>query len=128
MSISGRIRRAMLGNGAERNLLMRDTNKLVATAAIRSPMVQEQDVERISKSRTINQEVLRVIASKGDWLENHVIKVNLVSNPRTPLMYATKLVMHLRDDELKRLEKSREVSAPVRNLIKQQLQRKNKGK
>jgi hypothetical protein len=128
MSISGRIRRAMLGNGAERSLLMRDTNKLVATAAIRSPMVQEQDVERISKSRTINQEVLRVIASKGKWLENHVIKVNLVSNPRTPILYATKLVMHLRDDELKRLEKSRDVSAPVRALIKQQLQRKTKGK
>lgn len=124
MSISGRIRRALLGSGAERQLLLRDTNKLVAAAAIRSPMVQEQDAERISKSRTVHEEVLRIISSKGQWLENHQIKFNLVANPRTPQATAVRFVMHLREDELKRLEKSRDVPAPVRAAAKQHLQRK----
>ena len=128
LSISGRIRRAILGTGAERNILLSDTNKLVATAAIRSPMIQEEDVERISKRRQVNDEVLRIIATNGRWLENHTIKFNLVSNPRTPFMYVIKLVAHLRDDELKRLEKSREVAAPVRTAAKQQLSRKGKGR
>ena len=126
MSISERIRMATIGPGAARALLLRDTNKLVAGAAISSPMTQEQDVERISKMRTVHQEVLRFIAGQGKWTENHVIKFNLVANPRTPVANAAKFVMHLREDELKRLEKNRDVSAPVRTLIKQQLQRKTK--
>ena len=48
-----------------------------AAAAIRSPMVQEQDVERISRMRTVHDEVLRIIAGKGDWIENHTIKFNI---------------------------------------------------
>lgn len=126
MSISERIRMATIGPSAARALLLRDTNKLVANAAISSPMVQEQDVERISRMRTVHEEVLRYICSQGRWTETHAIKFNLVSNPRTPVASAAKFVMHLREDELKRLEKNRDVSAPVRSLIKQQIQRKAK--
>lgn len=126
MTISQKIRMATIGPGAARALLLRDTNKLVAGAAIRSPMVQEQDVERISKMRTVHEEVLRTIATKGEWVENHTIKFNLVANPRTPISYSSKFLNHLRDDELKRLEKNRDVTAPVRALAKQHLQRKAK--
>jgi hypothetical protein len=124
MNISEKIRMATIGPGAARALFLRDTNKLVAAAAIRSPMIQEQDVERISRMRTVHDEVLRIIASKGEWVENHTIKFNLVANPRTPLAQASRFVSHLRDDELKRLEKSRDVSAPIRALARQLLQRK----
>lgn len=127
MSISEKIRMATIGNGSARALLLRDTNKLVASAAIRSPMIQEQDVERISKMRTVHQDVLRIISTKGDWTENHVVKYNLVANPRSPIAQASRFITHLRDDELKRLEKNRDVSAPMRALIKQQLQRKKRG-
>jgi len=124
MNISEKIRMATIGPGAARALFLRDTNKLVAAAAIRSPMIQEQDVERISRMRTVHDEVLRIIASKGEWVENHTIKFNLVANPRTPIAQASRFVSHLRDDELKRLEKSRDVSAPIRALARQILQRK----
>jgi hypothetical protein len=126
MNMSEKIRMATIGPGAARALFLKDTNKLVAAAAIRSPMVQEQDVERISRMRTVHDEVLRIIASKGDWIENHTIKFNIVANPRTPIAQASRFVSHLRDDELKRLEKSREVSAPIRSLARQILQRKAK--
>jgi len=126
MSISQKIRMATIGPGAARALMLRETNKLVATAAIRSPMIQMQDVERISKMRTVHQEVLRVISTKGEWTENHTVKYNIVANPRAPMAQATRFIAHLRDDELKRLEKNRDVSAPIRTLIKQQLQRKAK--
>jgi hypothetical protein len=128
LPISGKIRRAQLGTSVERNILLRDTNKLVASAAIRSPMVQESDVERIAKNRNVHEEVLRIIATNGGWLENHIVKYNLVCNPRTPFSFSSRLVLHLRDHELKSLEKSRDVPAPVRAAAKQQLQRKTKGK
>ena len=127
LSISGKIRRAMLGSAAERMLLVRDHNKLVASAAIRSPQVQEPEVVRISASRSTHDDVLRYISTNGEWLKNHQIKYNLVSNPRTPFAFSARLIMHMRDHELKNLEKSREVTAAVRQAAKQQLQRKGKG-
>ena len=128
LPISGKIRRAMLGTSAERMLLVRDHNKLVAAAAIRSPQIQEPEVIRISASRNTHEEVLRIVATNGEWLKHHQIKYNLVSNPRTPFAFAAKLVMHMREHELKALEKSREVTSAVRTAAKQQLQRKGKGK
>ena len=126
LPISGKIRRAMLGTTAERMLLVRDHNKLVATAAIRSPQIQEPEVVRISASRSTHDEVLRIIATNGEWLKHHQIKYNLVSNPRTPFAFAAKLVMHMREHELKAIERSRDCTAAVRQAAKQQLRRKGK--
>ncbi len=126
MPISSKIRRAILGTAAERSLLVRDKNKLVASAAIRSPQVQEPEVVRFSASKNTHDDVLRIIGNNGEWLKNHQIKFNLVSNPRTPFVVASKLVLHMREHELKALERSRDVSAPVRQAATQQLKRKGK--
>ncbi|MCC6647855.1 MAG: hypothetical protein IT374_20095 [Polyangiaceae bacterium] len=126
MPISAKIRRAILGTAAERSLLVRDKNKLVASAAIRSPQVQEPEVVRFSASKNTHDDVLRIIGNNGEWLKNHQVKFNLVSNPRTPFVVASKLVLHMREHELKALERSRDVSAPVRQAATQQLKRKGK--
>lgn len=128
MSISSKIRRAILGTAAERSLLVRDKNKLVASAAIRSPQVQEPEVVRFAASKNTHDDVLRIIGNNGEWLKNHQIKYNLVANPRTPFVVASKLVLHMREHELKALERSRDVSAPVRQAATQQLKRKGKSK
>jgi hypothetical protein len=124
MTISQRIRVAMLGSAAERGLLVRDSNKLVATAAIRSPLVQDNEVVRISASRAVCDDVLRVIGLNKDWLRNHQIKLNLVSNPRTPFYLSSKLITHLRDHELKAVAKSKNVTGAIATAARQQLQRK----
>jgi len=124
MTVSQKIRRAMLGNAADRLLLVRDTNRLVASAAVKSPLIQENEVARISASRNVTEDVLRVIALDREWTRSHQIKVNLVSNPRTPFAFAAKLIMHLREHELKALAKSKNVSGAVAKAAKQQLDRK----
>jgi hypothetical protein len=126
MTISQRIRRAMLGTTAERMLLVRDTNKMVALAAIKSPMMQEGDVIRISTSRSVSDAVLVAIVRNKAWIGNHSVKFNLVSNPRLPFMYASRFVGHLRDDELKTLTKSKAIAANVAQLAKQTLLRRKK--
>jgi hypothetical protein len=55
----------------------------------------------------------------------HQIKLNLVSNPRTPFAFASKLIMHLRKHELKALARSKNVAGAVVKAAKQQLSRKN---
>lgn len=125
MSIAQKIRLATLGSAAERQLLMRDTNRLVSVAAINSPQVQDPEVVRISASRVVSEDVLRVIALNKDWSKNAQVKFNLVSNPRTPLVFASKLMSYLREHELKSLAKSKNVPGTIAKLAKQTLDRKN---
>ena len=59
-----KIKLARMGNKEARGLLVRDRNKLVATAAIRSPKMTENEVESFAKARNVSDEVLRIIASQ----------------------------------------------------------------
>jgi hypothetical protein len=124
MSISQRIRRAMLGSANERMLLVRDKNKLVASAAIRSPKIQDNEIALISQSRAVSEEVLRIIAQNKAWVQDHQIKINLVMNPRTPFVFASKLVSYMRDNELKMIAKSKNVSGAISRAARQQLAKK----
>jgi hypothetical protein len=125
MTISQKIRRAMLGTASERLLLVRDTNRLVAQAAVKSPSMQENEIVRISASRAVSEDVLRIIALDREWTRSHQIKLNLVQNPRTPFAFASKLIQHLREHELKALAKSKNVAGSVVQAAKQQLSRRN---
>ncbi len=125
MTISQKIRRAMLGTAGERLLLVRDSNRLVAAAAIKSPMIQENEVVRISASRNVSDDVLRIISLSREWTRSHQIKLNLVSNPRTPFAFAAKLIVHLREHELKALARSKNVTGAVATAARQQLSRRN---
>jgi hypothetical protein len=125
MTPSQKIRRAMLGTASERLLLVRDTNRLVALAAVKSPLIQENEVVRISASRNVAEDVLRAIALDPEWTRSHQIKVNLVSNPRTPFAFASRLIVHLREHELKALAKSKNVAGAVSSAARQQLSRRN---
>jgi hypothetical protein len=125
LTVSQRIRKAQVGTATERLLLVRDSNRLVAMAAVRSPALQENEVVRISASRNVSEDVLRVIAMDREWTRSHQIKINLVHNPRTPFAFAAKLIPHLREHELKALAKSKNVAGAVVQAARQQLSRRN---
>ena len=125
MTVSQKIRRAMLGTAAERLLLVRDSNRLVAQAAVRSPSIQESEVVRISASRNVSEDVLRIIALDREWTRSHQIKLNLTQNPRTPFAFAAKLIPHLREHELKAIARSKNVTGAVAQAANQWLSRRN---
>jgi hypothetical protein len=125
MTVSQKIRRAQLGNSAERLLLVRDTNRLVASAAAKSPLLKENDAAVISASRNVSDEVLRILANNREFTRNYQIKLNLVTNPRTPFTFVARLIPHLRETDLKSLAKSKNVTGSVASAVKQQLSRKS---
>lgn len=125
MTIAQKIRAATLGSSAERALLMRESNRVVAEAAIRSPLIQEHEVIAASASRLVSEGVLRIIGMNKEWTRNHQIKYNLVCNPRTPFIISSKLVGHLRENELRSIAKSKNVKPAIAKLARQQLQRKS---
>ena len=124
MTVSSKIRRAMLGNSSERLMLIRDTNRLVAAAAAKSPRMKEHEAVRISASRAVSDEVLRILSMNREWTRSYQIKLNLATNPRTPFTFAARMVPHLRDADLRKLAKSKNVTGAIATAVRQQLQRK----
>lgn len=124
MTISQRIRCATLGTSAERLLLVRDPNRLVSSAAAKSPLIKESEVVCLTASRSVSDEVLRIFASNRDFTRNYQVKLNLVSNPRTPFTFVARLIPHLRDSDLRTLAKSKNVTGTVATSAQQQLDRK----
>jgi len=127
LTVSHKIRKAMIGSGAERAILVRDKNRLVCEAVARSPLLTESEATQFAASRAVSDGVLRIIANNGDLVKSHAIKYNLVANPRTPMATSLRLLGFLRSDELKKLSKSKNVSAQIAKLAKQELEKKKPG-
>jgi hypothetical protein len=125
MTVSQRVRCATLGSAAERLLCVRDANRLVAAAAAKSPLLKEPEAVQISASRVVSEDVLRILALNKDFVRNYQIKLNLVSNPRTPFTFSSRMIPLLRESELKMLSKSKNVSGAIVTAAKQQLAKKN---
>jgi len=113
MGVADRIKLAFLGSREAREILVRDPNKLIALAAVKSPKVQDTEIESISKSRAVCEDVLRQIASTKEWVKSYSVKVNLVGNSKTPVPIALNLLTHLREYDLRRIAKSKDVSSVV---------------
>jgi hypothetical protein len=128
MTITQKIRRATLGTSAERLLLVRDSNRLVASAAAKSPMLKENEACVISSSRNVSDEVLRIVANNREFTRNYQIKLNLVSNPRTPFTFVARIIPHLREADLKAISRSKNVTGAVATAVKQQLGRKSQNR
>jgi len=126
MSVFDKIKLARLGNKEARSLLVRDANKLVAGAAVRSPKVRDLEVVGFAKARNVSDEVLRIIAGNRDWTRNYQVKLALVGNPKTPQPAAVKFLNYLQDRDLKGLMKSKEVSSVIASQARRILQKKGK--
>ena len=124
MTMSTKVRTAILGTKEERMVLVRDQNKVVASAAIRSPLLQESEVVLISRNRNVADEVLRVIATSPEWLKSYQVKRNLIENAKTPPALATKLIIQLREADLRHLAKNKNVSTAVKEAAQRHLDRR----
>lgn len=124
MTVSQKIRAAMLGSKELRMLLIRDSNKIVAGAAVRSPLMVESEAALIARNRNVPDEVLRIIGTTPEWLKSYTIKRSLVENPKTPVLISTRLVGHLREADLRQLAKSKNVTGPVQDTARRHLARR----
>lgn len=114
MKVKDRVKLAMKGDREARAILIRDSNRVVAQAVIRNPRITDHEVEAIAAMRTVNDDVLRVIASNRGWARQYPIIHNLARNPRTPLPSAMQILMRLYTKDLKALSQNRNVAEAVR--------------
>jgi hypothetical protein len=126
MTIMQKVKLARLGNKEARGLLIRDRNKIVATAAIRSPKITDKEVEAYAKARNVSDEILRVIAANREWTRNYQVKLGLATNPKCPTPSAMKFLNFLQDRDLKSIMKSKDVPSAISLHARRLLQKKGK--
>lgn len=126
LSVFQKIKLARTGNKEARALLIRETNKIVASAVVRSPKITEQEVLGFAKSRSVTDEVLRLISANREWTKNYMIKLALASNPKCPQPVAMRFVNYLQEKDLLGLMKSRDVPAAISTHARRLLSKKGK--
>lgn len=114
MNAKDRMKLAMKGDREARSILIRDSNRVVATAVIHNPRVTDQEVENIAAMRTVADEVLRLIALNRNWARSYPIIHNLVRNPRTPIPTVISTLPRIRTKDLKQLTQNRNVPEATR--------------
>ncbi|HME91838.1 MAG TPA: hypothetical protein VKE49_10465, partial [Myxococcaceae bacterium] len=125
MSITEKIKLATVGNKEARGLLIRDTNKLVAVAVIRSQRITDGEVLRIAHNRAVIEEVLRIIYGNREWTKIYGIKLALVKNPKTPLAISLRFLSQLRDGEVKELSRDRNIPSSVQLAARKMIEKKD---
>lgn len=124
MNVSEKIKLATKGNKEARGILIRDSNKLVSVAVIRSPRITDGEVLAQAQNKIVIDEVLRVIYSNREWLRKYAIKLALVKNPKVPQGVSMRLLSTLHEHDVKSLAKDRNVPGSVQMLAKKQIDKK----
>lgn len=117
-NVAEKVAYATKGNKSVRSILMRDTNRIVALAAITSPAITEPEVIAAAQSRNVHADIIGHICrdKKSNWTRIYAVKLALVSNPKTPLPDAMKMTPLLNKRDLRLLSKSKNIPAGVRVL------------
>ncbi|HUP64354.1 MAG TPA: hypothetical protein VM557_03640 [Thermoanaerobaculia bacterium] len=115
MTISQRVQVALKGGRTERSILIKDRNKLVAGAVVKSPRISESEVEAFATLRNVEEEVLRIIGMRRDWMQKYPIMLRLVRNPKAPIGVVLPLINRLQEKDLKTLASDKNVGEAVRS-------------
>jgi hypothetical protein len=113
MTVGQRIKLAYMGNVTVRRLLVRDPNKLVAGAVVKSGRMTENEVKKAASNANLHSDLLRELARNKAAMRKYPVKLAMVNNPKAPPAVALKIVSQLHKSDLRSLANSRSVSSVI---------------
>jgi hypothetical protein len=116
-----KIRAALLGDKYDRSVLVRDSNKVVAMATIKSPKIRDDEIVGYSTNRALSHDVVRYIANRREWVKLYAVKLNLVMNPKTPLSRAMTLLAHLNRMDVQKVARSKNIPSALAKAAKRKV-------
>ena len=126
LNVSEKIKLALLGNKEARDILMKDSNKLVSSTVLKNPRITEDEITKVVNSRSISDDILRQVAGNKEWLKKYPIKLGMVNNPKTPLTVAIRLLNQLNGKDVQHIAKSKNVSSALSSAAKKVVLQKEK--
>lgn len=98
-----------------RNILVRDSNPMVAVSVLTNNVLSDQEVEQIASSRVVVEEVLAEIGRRREWSSKYSVVCALVRNPRTPTGMSVRLIPRLAIRDLRDVSRDRNIPEAVRS-------------
>lgn len=114
LNTAGKVIAALKGSREERAILVRDPNRIVASAVLGSPRLTEAEVESFAAMKNVSDQVLRQIGNHREWTKRYSVIANLVKNPRTPLAISIGMVPRLNPRDLRTIAVDRNVPEAIR--------------
>ena len=124
MNMAQKVRLAMVGDINARKLLIRDVKRSVYMTVLRSPRLTVKEIGNFAKNKSLNEDIIRYIASNRDWTKAYSTKLGLIYNPKCPPNIALGFVRAMRHNDLMKIARAKEVPAYVSRAAKQVLERK----
>jgi hypothetical protein len=122
LKIFEKIRLATVGNQYCRQVLIRDTNKVVAMAVVRSPSITDLEIVAAASNRAVCEDVIRYIANSRVHSKDYAVKQALINNPKCPLGIALRLLAFLHPEDLKAVSRSKNIPGALATAAKKLLQ------
>jgi hypothetical protein len=126
MTVGEKVLLAFRGDKTVRGILIRERNRLICSSTMRNPRMTLTEVENIAGMREVDQEVLRLVALKRDWISKYSIVLALCRNPRTPVGVVLPIIIRLTLRDLKGLKDDKGVSEVVRTTARKFFQARQK--
>ena len=114
MTVPEKVKCATKGTREMRAILIRDPNRMVASAVLSCPKVNDAEVESFAKMGNVSEDILRTIAMSRAWTKNYSVVLALVKNAKTPVAITLNLMQRLTDTDVKKLSSDRNVPEPLR--------------
>jgi hypothetical protein len=114
MTVGQKIKLAHVGNKTVRTLLLKDRNKQVSMAVVKSGRLTDGEIKSIAGNRNIEDEVLREVATNREFIRKYPVKVALVNNPKTPPSVGVRLIGALQKRDLQDLTRNHNVPSVIR--------------
>ena len=114
MTVPEKMKCAMKGTREMRAILIRDPNRLVASAVLSCPKVNESEVEVFAKMGNVSEDILRTIAMTRAWTKNYGVLLSLVKNSKTPVALSLNMMQRLNEADVRKLASDRNVPEALR--------------
>lgn len=116
LSVGKKIKLAYLGNAEARKVLLRDTNKSVAVAVVKSGRLSDGEAAQAAGNKNLHMDVIREIAANREYARKYTVKVQLANNPKTPVSLAVGLISGLHRADLTSLARNKNISSVVSKM------------
>jgi len=114
MTVPEKVKCAMKGTREMRSVLIRDANRMVASAVLSCPKVNDAEVETFAKMGNVSEDILRTIATTRAWTKNYSVCLSLVKNSKTPVALSMNLMNRLTESDVKKIASDRNVPEALR--------------
>ena len=109
LKMAERLKAAMFGNSIVRRLLIVNPSRMVQDAVLSNPRLTVPEIEDFAKNSNMDSQVLRAIAQNSSWTRTYKVKLNLVTNPKTPQDISLKWLKFLNKQDIKNIGRSKNV-------------------